>query len=114
LRAGEVRTGEVRVGQVRVGEVRAGQLDHLAVVSDSPASDDGGSCLHVGARSMLWRLRAGLGRWPVLAGVLTDERGQDFHDRGMVPGRIAGDALQRVDAADTHVELVRTELLDRL
>src|SRR5437763_14675495 len=30
------------------------------------------------------------------------------------PGRIAGDALWRVDAAEAHVELAGAELLDRL
>ncbi len=33
---------------------------------------------------------------------------------GVVPGRIAGDALQRVDAAEANVELAGAELLDRL
>src|SRR6266516_3573065 len=46
--------------------------------------------------------------------MLADERGQDFHHRGVVFGRIAGHALQRIDTADTYVESVGAELLDRL
>ena len=53
-------------------------------------------------------------QWPLLAGVLADERGQDLYDGRMVSGGVAGDALQGVDAADPHVELVGAELLDRL
>jgi hypothetical protein len=50
----------------------------------------------------------------LLVGTLTDERGQGFHHRGVVFGRIAGHTLQRIDTADTHVEPVGAELLDRL
>jgi hypothetical protein len=53
-------------------------------------------------------------RRPLLAGMLANERGQDFHHRWVVSGRVAGYSLQRVDAADTHVEFVGAELLDRL
>jgi hypothetical protein len=45
--------------------------------------------------------------------VFADERGQDFQHCGLVPGRIVGDALWRVDAADANVELAGAELLDR-
>src|SRR6266498_2062908 len=37
-----------------------------------------------------------------------------FHDGGVVSGGVSCDALQRIDAADAHVELVGAELLDRL
>jgi hypothetical protein len=47
--------------------------------------------------------------------VLADERGEHLHHGRVVSGRVAGDTLQGVDAADPHVEpLVRAELLDRL
>lgn len=47
-------------------------------------------------------------------GVFADECGQDFQNCGVVPGRIVGDALWRVDAAEANVELAGAELLDRL
>src|SRR2546421_3789150 len=43
-----------------------------------------------------------------------DECSQDLHHRRVVSVRVAGDTLQCVDTADSHVELVGTELLDRL
>jgi hypothetical protein len=46
--------------------------------------------------------------------VFADERGQDFQNCGVAPGRIVGDALWRVDAAEANVELAGAELLDRL
>src|SRR5690242_13862373 len=53
-------------------------------------------------------------RGPLLGGVVADEFGQHFHHRGVVASRVVGDAFQRVDAPDTHVDLCGTELLDRL
>jgi hypothetical protein len=46
--------------------------------------------------------------------MFADECGQDYQNCGVVPGRIVGDALWRVDAADANVELAGAELLDRL
>jgi hypothetical protein len=46
--------------------------------------------------------------------VLADERGEHLHHGRMVFCGVPGDALQRVDATDPHVELVRAELLDGL
>jgi hypothetical protein len=43
-----------------------------------------------------------------------DEGGEDFHDGGVVAGRVAGDALQCVDAAQADGEFGRSELLDGL
>lgn len=70
--------------------------------------------VHESARSPPWRLRAGLFRWPWLVGVFADECGQHFQNCGVVPGRIVGDALWRVDAAEANVEVTGAELLDRL
>ena len=106
--AGQVRASEVRATKVRAGEDRAVQIDPArppAVVSGIPATDDSEGRLYVGARCPFWRIdAAGLGRWPLLAGVVADECSQDIHDGGMVGGRIVGDTLQRVDAADPHVD----------
>jgi len=38
--------------------------------------------------------------------MFADERGEHLHHDRVVPGRVAGDALQGVDAADAHVEFV--------
>ncbi|HEX7163230.1 MAG TPA: hypothetical protein VF223_18595 [Trebonia sp.] len=46
--------------------------------------------------------------------MLADKRRQDFHDDRVVSGRVAGDAFQRVDTADPDVQLLGSELLDRL
>jgi hypothetical protein len=45
--------------------------------------------------------------------VLSDVGGQDLGDGRLVRLGVAGDALQRVDAAEADVELVRAELVDR-
>ena len=79
-----------------------------------PAPNYGDRSLYIGARCPRGRLRAGLFRWPWLVGVFADERGQDFQNCGVVPGRIVGDALWRVDAAEANVEFTGAELLDRL
>ena len=41
-----------------------------------------------------------------------DERGQNLLDRTSVDSRFLGDPLQRIDAAQSHVDLLVTELLD--
>lgn len=45
--------------------------------------------------------------------MLPDEGHQYLYDRGVVAGRVASDPLQRIDASQTDVELVRAELFDR-
>ena len=37
--------------------------------------------------------------------------GEHLHHSGVVSGRVAGHALQRVDAADAHVKLLAAKLL---
>jgi len=46
--------------------------------------------------------------------MLADECGEHIHHGGMVSRGVADDALQRVDAADPHVELLGSELFDGL
>ena len=52
--------------------------------------------------------------------ILPDIRCEDFHDRPVVTGRIEGNALQRIDCAQPHLDIrliccgQRTELLDSL
>jgi hypothetical protein len=119
VRADEERLGEVRVGEVRVGEVRVRQIDRVvrSVVSGTSTPNDSHSRLYVRAQPALRGLRAWLTigpRLPLLVRALADERSQDFHHRGVVPGRVTGDAFQRVDAADAYVEFCGAKLLDRL
>src|SRR5207249_4696431 len=45
--------------------------------------------------------------------VITYKRGQHLYHDGVVAGGVAGQPLQRVDAAQPHVQLVRAQLLDR-
>ena len=90
-----------------------GQGSPPAVLADpAPSYEDRSRC--IGVRCPRGRLRAGLFRWPWLVGVFADECGQDFQNCGVVPGRIVGDALWRVDAAEANVELAGAELLDRV
>jgi hypothetical protein len=46
--------------------------------------------------------------------VLTDEGREDLHDGGVVPGRVSGDALQGIYAAEADIELFGAELFDGL
>jgi hypothetical protein len=108
------RAPQALSGEVRAGKRGCAEVNCLAVASVLSAGNDRDGCLHLGARCPLWRLSAGFGHWPLLAGVLADERGQDFDHRRVVAGRVAGNAFQRVDAANAHVKLVGAELLDRL
>jgi hypothetical protein len=41
-----------------------------------------------------------------------DERGEYFDDDGTIVGGVVDDALQRVDAAEPHVQLGYAELVD--
>jgi hypothetical protein len=46
--------------------------------------------------------------------VLSHEGAEHLHYRWMIPSGVSGDALQGVDPAQPHVELVGAELLDGL
>jgi hypothetical protein len=100
--------------QVRAGEVGVGEVNRLKVALRIPAPDHGNGRLNVGPCPLPIFWTAGIWWRPLLAGMLTDERGEHLHDGRVVFGGIAGDPLEGVDAADAHVELVRAELLDGL
>jgi hypothetical protein len=121
VRAGEVRAVEARVGEARAGEDRAGKDRtgkvnrlELDIAPRIPAADHGDGRLDVGSCQSLLIWIAGIWWRPRLAGVLTDERGEDLHHGRVVFGGITGDPLEGVDAADAHVELFGSELLDGL
>jgi hypothetical protein len=100
-RAGEVCAGEVRAGEVRAGKIRAAELDVLPVLLAVPAPDNSDAGLHIGACLALgWVCPGLIGGWfrPRLMGVITDKRGQHLQHRGMVSGRVPGDAFQGIDA----------------
>src|SRR5690348_12817568 len=98
-RVAPVRFAPVRFAPVRFAPVRFARARLTPAVLADPAPNYGDrSPVHRGALSALASWRRVL-RWPWLVGVFADERGQDFQNCGVAPGRIVGDALWRVDAA---------------
>ena len=43
-----------------------------------------------------------------------DERSEELHHSRLVPGVLRSYSFQRINSADAHVEIVRTDLLNRL
>ncbi len=114
VRAAEPCAGEVSAAEVRAGEVRAAEADALTVMGRVPAPDDCQGCLDVRSSPRLAdRGLSGVGGWPRLMGVFSDEGCEDRHDRRVIPGRVSRDAFEGVDSADPHVQLVGADLLDR-
>jgi len=42
-----------------------------------------------------------------------DKGGQHLPDRGPVGGRVTGDPLQRIESAQSHIQVLAAELVDR-
>ena len=106
---GEIRAGEACAVEVRAGEVRASEVDGLLVLPGVAAPYDSYGGLNIGGVSSLRVRQLPAHRRPTVPAarrVLADECRQDRHDRGVVPGRVEGDALQCVYATDAHVLLV--------
>jgi hypothetical protein len=116
--APEFHAVEVRFFEARAGKVRAAEVDGLPVLLAVAAPDNRDAGLHVGSGLALGWFRPGrIGgwrRWPRLAGVIADKRGQHLHHCGVVAGRVPGDAFQGIDAPNAHLELSGAELVDRL
>jgi hypothetical protein len=94
-------------GENRIFEICSAQVNWDARVKwpaipfGPPAPDDGYSCFHIRGE-------------PGLAGVLPNERGQDFHYGRLISGKIQGHLLQDVDGSDPQLGFPGAELLDRL
>jgi hypothetical protein len=124
VRLAEVRPLQVGAAELGVPQVAGMQVEPIAQVASCPSevatTKHRQARLHVGSaylqlRHLVDRRGSDVLAWEAWrpGGMAADEGGQHLPDRGPIGNGVASDALQRVDPAKPHVQLVVAELVDR-